>query len=333
MTERFDDIEERLMAYHMGWLNRHAMAELDQLLARSPEVAERSAAIQRCISPLEDWQTLPVDDQLQSQILARVRREDDRSIPITDAIRFEPVPPLPQAGVIPFTLREALVGVACLAMMVAVGIPAWARVAAESRKARCADNLRSISVALGGYRSDNGERLPFSGSPVVEGSPHANWLRERTPGVPRFRNSRNRFMLAAHDYLGDMATFLCPSDDRGLAMRVDDLKKFDDFAESRNCSYDSQLLLGVEPLHDNPELVIYADPNPIFTAQSQDATRFSPAHAALAGQNVMHLDGAVAWATSPHVGVRNDDIWRIGRRLNYTGSEFPRYATDSFMIP
>ncbi len=328
-----ENFEDRLLAYHMGWLDRAAMEELDAVLERDPAAAARSRELESALGPLEDWSTLPAADHLDHQILKNCLPEAsaDEDV-LTSTVRFTPEPPARGRRRFP-SLIEVITAAACVAMLVGVVVPSWTHAVAATRKAQCASNLKHIALAQGAYRRDHDDHLPFAGPPV---SPNElNWLRERTPGVPRFRNSRNRFLLAREGYLGDTAHYVCPSDAQGIVMRVDGhIDSFSDFAERRNNSYDSQLILG-SATGAAPDMVIYADPNPLFAAAPLpvDAPPVSNAHAELGGQNVLNMSGHVAWAISPNVGVHNDDIWRIGARSNYTGSEIPQYATDSFMIP
>jgi hypothetical protein len=335
MTLHDEHLDDQLFAYHLGWLDRARMEDVESLIEANPAAAARSRDIQRQLAPLADWQALPACEGLERDILGRVARTEPAAWSITDAVRFDPLPPQRAATRWPLSLREVLAASFALLLVTAVVMPAWARAVSQAKRLRCADHLRDIGLARGQSRTDHGEHLPLAGDGLALLEPAANWLRERTPGVPRIRNSQNRYVLAASGYLHDMARFVCPADRQAIIMRVDHPADFDDFAEVHNDSYNSQLPVGPPRRGADPALVVYADANPLFDPQAGAAppALMSRAHAGLAGQNVLRLDGASHWARTPNVGVDSDDIWRIGSRSNYSGSEVPKLATDSFMIP
>jgi len=51
------------------------------------------------------------------------------------------------------------------------------------------------------------------------------------------------------------------------------------------------------------------------------------------GQNVLHADGRVGWATHGRVGVDGDDIFLVNGILVYVGRERPVSLNDSFLLP
>lgn len=335
MSRLEKQIEDQLHAYHMGWLGRDEMASVERLIERSAEVAARSEQLRRTIEPLADWNALPALDGLDAQILRHVQRETGADVvPITEVIKFDAVPRR-RAKLIgfPLTMKELGAVAACLVLMAGVLVPSLARASLLAQQRACAVNLGQIGSALVAYGQD------FSGSLPYAGSAEGNWLPERTSGVHRFRNSRNRFLLLSSGYIGDASHFVCPADREGIVMRFDDAGEFDDFAERRNCSYDSQLVYDSSQQSDaHPQLVVWSDPNPLFDGESYSGREDLPsvnstAHRGSAGQNVLRMDGAVSWATSPNVGVQNDNIWEMADRRNFSGSELPSLATDSFMIP
>ena len=50
-------IEDQLLAYHMGWLDRPEMEAVERLIESSPEQADRSRALCEAVEPLADWDT------------------------------------------------------------------------------------------------------------------------------------------------------------------------------------------------------------------------------------------------------------------------------------
>ena len=69
MAELTPDIEEQLLAYHMGWLNRAEMEAIDRLIESSPDIAQRSAELAKSIAPLEDFTALPTLENLETEVL------------------------------------------------------------------------------------------------------------------------------------------------------------------------------------------------------------------------------------------------------------------------
>ena len=60
----------------------------------------------------------------------------------------------------------------------------------------------------------------------------------------------------------------------------------------------------------------------------------SRSHARLGGQNVLRGNLSVRFFKNPHVGIENDDIYRlIGVQEYYTGLERPMARSDAFLIP
>lgn len=110
-----------------------------------------------------------------------------------------------------FTLVELLVAVSCIGLLMALALPAFSRVAAASRSARCTSNLRQMITAAFAYSAVNEERLPpailyfqksggvevaawdFVQSPGAEPSPGALWLftdsPERVQQCPEFHGA------------------------------------------------------------------------------------------------------------------------------------------------
>lgn len=336
MSRLQQHIEDRLLAYHMGWLDRLECEKVERLIAESPAAASRSKELQDTLAPLADFNALPVVDDLEEQVLSRVRRETGVSFgPVAQSVRLDPVST--EGGRIlrfPFSPRELIVVAASVAIILTLVVPGFSKAAALAQRSACAENLRQIGEALGQYGFENSSQLPYA----AQACPTGNWLAESGAGYRRLRNSSNRFLLLAQGFLPDASRYVCPADRQGLVMRFDDLSLFKDFAEPRNCSYDSQIMFGAgQRVSDHPQKVVFADSNPLFDsprgASLEPAELNSTVHSRLSGQNVLRLDQSAAWTTSPNVGVQNDNIWQIGTRSRYAGSELPQLATDSFLIP
>lgn len=327
-------LEDQLLAYHMGWLDRADTEALERLIESSADVATRSRQLQDSLEPLADWNALPAVDDLENQVLQRIRRRtEETALPLADAVRFDAVPANRERVLrLPLSLKELLAVAASVALILTVVVPGFAKASALAQRRACAENLMNIGTALARYGHDHDHQLPFTAEAV------GNWLPDSRVGVRPLQNSRNRFALLGRGYLNDAARYVCPADQDAVVMRFDDISQFDDFPERRNCSYDSQITLaGGQHMPEYPQMVMWSDSNPIFDrgadASKRPGERNSVVHRGLSGQNVLRADLSASWTTSPNVGVGNDNIWQIGERLVYAGVELPCLATDSFMVP
>ncbi len=350
MTTPFDgQLDDRLLAYHMDWLEPRDRAEVEQLIESSPEIAARSREIEQTLSPLADWNAMPVVPDLEQQVLHRIQREVRASRTtrsLFDIIRFKPISSawITAWGRFPLSLRESLIAAACLVILGSILVPGMARASAWNQRTHCAGNLSDIGQGLVAYGADYQNRWPFIGPQGATwrgespDSSAASRFGNETVDVQPLRNSQNRFLLLAHRYVDGASRFVCPTDPLGIVMRADDYSQFRDFAEPRNCSYDSQIMVSDRNQASvQPQLVVYADPNPVFSERNvrlaNPAELNSPLHRHPDGQNVLRADGSTQWTRSPRVGIDQDNIWRIEGMQNYSGRDIPRFSTDSFMIP
>jgi len=100
-----------------------------------------------------------------------------------------------------FTLIELLVVIAIIAILAAILFPVFARAREAARSSTCQSNLKQIGLAVGMYRSDNDETLPFR----VNGR---SWVFNYTgPG------SQDGIYWGAfyEPYTKNRAIFICPS--------------------------------------------------------------------------------------------------------------------------
>ena len=326
-------IEDQLLAYHLGWLDRAEMEAVERLIESSPELADRSRALRQAVEPLADWDTLPAVENLEAQVLARIQRETGAPVmPARRTIKLDAVPAREKVLRLPLSLKELVVVAASVMIILTVVVPSLSKASARAQRTACESNLRQIGTALVQYGYDNDLYLPYAGAA------DANWSGDSMPDPRRLRNSRNRYLLLAQGYLKDAARFNDPADSSAVAMQVVDASRFDDFAIPQNCSYDSQIMIGGgQRLSQHPLKVVYADSNPILDdagLSADDAADInSTVHRRLSGQNVLRSDGSAHWADSPNAGVQNDNIWQIGGPALHSGSDWPQLATDSFMIP
>lgn len=77
-----------------------------------------------------------------------------------------------------FTLVELLVVISIIGLLMGLLLPAMNRARAQAHRVVCLSNMRQIGIALQGYTSDNGDRLPPSSCHTAD--PNLYWLRVLT---------------------------------------------------------------------------------------------------------------------------------------------------------
>lgn len=124
-----------------------------------------------------------------------------------------------------FTLIELLVVIAILAILMAIVLPTSMKAIEMSRRASCANNLKSIGVACLAYAADHKGDMP-----------HYNELANGFNEDSHF--TYIVLMLATNNYVTDLRLWVCPSDkiDQGSPVfPAKDLASFD--SDKGSCSY------------------------------------------------------------------------------------------------
>jgi prepilin-type N-terminal cleavage/methylation domain-containing protein len=115
-----------------------------------------------------------------------------------------------------FTLVELLVVIGIIAVLVSLLLPALNRAREQSRKAKCANNLRQIGIGLQMYVNNNAGWLP---APATAYKPAAGWYQEDWVHWQKESPARNLKDSALSPYLDlgsadypEDSVLRCPSD-------------------------------------------------------------------------------------------------------------------------
>ena len=130
-----------------------------------------------------------------------------------------------------FTLIELLVVIAILGILVAILMPVSLKAIEMSRRASCANNLKSIGAAFTAYASDHKGEMPhYNPLPASNGA---------FSEVPDF--SAIVITQTYPDYVSDLRLWICPSDKKdgeGGSFPVQAATDIGTFKSQRgNCSY------------------------------------------------------------------------------------------------
>lgn len=335
--DTFDELAGLLIDLHMGQLGPEEAARLRSQIDASPPLRRQSEQCGRLIGELDAFQTPPHSADLTDRILKR----------IADSEAMIPFPPSPETPVLSgddgmyarspiFSLRELVVIAACIAMFVGIFVPGYYKAQAISKRNLCRQNLAQVYGGLYEYQQANAGYLPHAG--VVPGG---SWLRVRTPGVRRASNSQHLYLTVKEGFITNPRVFVCPGQENGVPMVMENYRKVDDFAEPSNIGYSTQNVNVARPLPFaklSNRMVYIGDANPLFSGRVAHVldplgVENSFSHEANAGQNVLSLDGHVGWVTRPTVGVGGDHIYQAGTLKRYVGTELPQGATDTFLVP
>lgn len=336
--EQFEKQAGSLIDLHLGQLPTDEAAVLARMIETSPPLQHQSERCGRLLQELDAYEIPVPSGDLAERILDRIAKSETL-IPFPPADSKPVLTGVEHGNYVStalFSLRELIVIAACIALFVGIFIPGYYKAQAISRRNLCRHNMQQMYTGLSEYATANAGFLPYAGS--VNGG---SWLRARTPGVLRASNTRHMYLTVKEGYLPDTRIFICPGQEHGVAMVMDNYRKVDDFAEPANVSYSFQNNNTDEqsPMERVAKRLVYiADANPYFSGRMAHvidpmASINSYAHEANAGQNVLTLDGRVGWVSRPTVGVDNDNIYQAGVRRHYVGTELPQSSTDSFLVP
>ncbi|MBI1336477.1 MAG: hypothetical protein GC164_05895 [Phycisphaera sp.] len=248
------------------------------------------------------------------------------------------------------------------AAVVLIGIsllwPTLDRTRAESRRVACASNLAAIGQGLNQYaisETSGNRSLPRNRT-----QPGAAWwevgrMNSQPAGADGNAvvrsNSAHAYLLIRLHYVRP-ENFNCP-ENASAPQRYNPAWRDWPNAAAVSYSYQNQYTPQAIRIDRSPNLAVFADKNPLFVFDPQQAgVRYRatlPENAASEfhrnrGQNILLISGQVRWSRQPiidHSTGANptasdhdaDNIWLANGVKQYQGNETPQTPDDAFLVP
>lgn len=253
-----------------------------------------------------------------------------------------------------FSLIELLVVIAIILMLTGIIVPTFYRMAEMTRQKVCGTRLHGIGQGAISYATSNQGVFPSFKEESSDCSRVGYRRDDRNPGTAR-SNTRGWFSMIRTEHC-DLMLFCCPADDLVFtdSYKTSDIYDFKAFDDRTPLSYSMQRtkmdVSGDTPkgvlltLQDDSDLPIGADHNgnldwedlsTSYAEVSGGGGDENSMNHSRAGQNVMRLGGSVFWATSPKVGLENDNIYdgQNGSPLSAEPEEDKGKLVDSVLTP
>jgi hypothetical protein len=326
-----------LLDYHLDRLDADERALVEGWIESDPALRASSRQLHEVLRPLDAWTVPAAGPDLADNVLRAI----DRSRKLR-ALSDHPEWQAAATGAASgggsrgffFTGRELLAAAACILLVFSLLVPGISKVRRDARRGQCASNMHAIHEGLSSYQAMFTTAVPFT-----SGIPGAAWLPSGDGALrrPTQSNSRHPYRILKLRLVPRAEAFTCPADD-AAPMNAADIPGSEDFTDFRNNSYDSMNMAGGFPEVQPPPSTVYlSDHNPLFVRgrfdDSVDADQANSPNHGGRGQNVMRLDGSVEWLTSPVIETRGDNLWLMGDRRQYDGTETLDDPSDGWMIP
>jgi hypothetical protein len=328
------ELSAELLGYQLGLGDAQDCRRLEAVIGDAKSLASACQRIERIVQPLELDTSPAVPENLVASILGRVN-ESGKSLPFPKNAATALPTSMEIGGRGPrFNFRELVGLAAAIALFIGIFVPGYRTARNAAQRAMCADNMRLIGNGYAQYADMYGNPLPSRGS-VPSGS---SWLPSSNPGVRRYANSQNPYILVSKRFVTPNA-FVCPGRPKDTPLQTASLEKLDDFPSPSNNSYSTTLVNETWTQNNfDPRMPLTADMNPLVDDAQElmingRAPENSSSHGIGRGQNVLRGNLSVNWFKTPRVGIDNDDIYRLIGVQKYTGQEWPRLRSDAFLIP
>ena len=270
------------------------------------------------------------------------------------------------------SLTDLLVLLAIVALVMAVLLPALARMRDQRRRTSCANNLSQIGKAMHFYCNDYDDELPRAAGPSSKWGPTSNWQAdtrraafaldsEDTPG--RASISASLYLLVKYEDVPPKS-LLCKGDinttefiPAKYGVRDKELIDLWDFGPdpTKHCSFSYHIPYGPYSLTSSnlPGMAVAADRNPWLPstgAKGRNFKSFNPAGDRKAikagntifhredGQNVLYIDAHVSFEKRSFCGVNDDNIYTSQNATDIregappTLTSQPANRTDSVLV-
>ncbi len=331
---------ELLLDYHLDRLDADERVRVEGWLDEDLALQASNRNLIEVLRPLDAWTVPAADPDLADNVLRAVERSR-KLRDLSDQPEWQEAAGAAISGEsggrsrgFLFSGRELLAAAACVLLVFSLLVPGISKVRRDRQRGQCAMNMHAIQQGLSSYQDTFRSAVPF-----MAGIPGASWLPGGAGAPERATqsNSRHTFLILKLRLVSRAEAFICPADD-ALAMDDADIQQSDDFTEFRNNSYDSMNMAGGFPeIEPAPSTVYLSDHNPLFVRGRFDDSidpdqANSPNHDGR-GQNILRLDGSVEWLTSPMIEKRGDNLWLMGNRRQYDGTETLDDPSDGWMIP
>ncbi len=281
-------MDDLLIGYALNGLTPAERAAVEAHLAAHPEDAAKVERVRALVAPLAaDRGEVPLPPDLVAATVARTAE-----YLVANHLFPKPTEParpslhhrtqLHDEPVYSAWRRIDIAVVAALAFLgFGLGLATVGKLRADAQQIACQERLRAVHVALDGYAETHDNRFPQVGSAEVPtaGAFAAELVRSghlspATPVCPAYNPPTNRQAVQV-----------------GFAYTLG--------------YHDAAGRLQGPRRGDGDWTPILAD---LPAVQQAGASEPTPPHAR--GQNVLYIGGAVRFATTPHVGVNCDDIYR-----------------------
>ena len=267
-----------------------------------------------------------------------------------------------------FTLIELLVVVGILSLLAGLLLPTLTKARRLARRTNCQSNLHNALVGLQSYATAYSGKFPSRSCKADRfDTIGLNVTTDYTPADKSNSNSRNLFIAVekGQEYI-DPKALACPNtNDEPANLRLGAAMCYDfDVGTGRapnKLGYSYHLQFkdrlnssgGIDKGYvlsrsSDPNMALLADRSPCvaYGGTGFDATAFtasannSPNHSG-DGQNIGFVDGHVIWATTPNVGINDDNIYTVWASGNtapgqvgvIAADSMPANANDSFLVP
>jgi len=116
-----------------------------------------------------------------------------------------------------FTLIELLVGIAIIAILAAMLLPALAKAKQAAQRSTCLSNQKQLQLAWGIYADDNADKLVINAKVPANGTPNwvngSMWIAQPTP--PALTDYTNTALIQTgllYPYAKNVGIYHCPAD-------------------------------------------------------------------------------------------------------------------------